>query len=358
MPRARTSKRWEHPTHRYAYVREYRGMACTVIRGGPPLSTGYIWKPSSRVPAMRILDQRLAVFEGRIAEGPIGEAMTCGELFEQFAAVRFPRITKGQQYQFMRAAARFLHDGHRLDQTIKIRAYIVKRVAEFDGATSTLHGYLKRLRTLFAFAVDEGWMKANPVHRDMLPRVEAPDPHPYTDAEIDAITNALTGRAQLYVRLLALTGCRAGEITKLTWADVREDHIVIDGKRTRKDVPNKRIIPYELAPGLRELLSEVRALGHAPEVLGLKFYYHMQTYVRQACARLGIEYRGLHAIRAWRVNQWAKVDRWPEEVLTAIAGHDTTISKKHYRTPLTAAELVRFTLDSGPNTGGPSRTQT
>lgn len=357
MPRARTSKRWEHPTFRYAYVREYRGMACTVIRGSAPLSTGHVWKPSSRVPAMRILEQRLAVYEGRVTEAPGGESMTVAQLFEQFATIRFPRVTQSQRYQFIRAAQRFLHDGHRLDQTIKIRAYIAKRVAEFDGATSTLHGYLKRLRTMFAFAVDEGWMKANPVHRDMLPRVEAPDPHPYTDAEIDAITNALSGRAQLYVRLLALTGCRAGELTKLTWADVRADHIVIDGKRTRKDVPNKRIIPYELAPGLRELLSEARALGYEPAVLGLKTYYQMQAHVRDACASTGVEYRGLHAIRAWRVNRWAKVDRWPEEVLTAIAGHDTTISKKHYRTALTAGELVRFTLDSLSKTGQKRRPQ-
>lgn len=346
MARRRHDKRWDHPVYRYAFVREHRGMACTVIHGSDPVSTGYRWTPASKAHAMRVLEERLRQHQ----QGPTmvpTKAGTCHSLLVMYAQARFAALTSRRARYVVKCFNALVPPNLVLTDHHAIRDAIAVRLAALEYAQNTKRTMMKAVRSVFQFGVAEGLLRANPVHTSMVPPEPVVTPDPYTDEDVFMIIgNVPSGRPRLFVRFLAATGCRAGEAITLRWDMVHGDHVVIDGKRSRRDVPAMRILPYPLMPDLKPVLEDARGLKHPDTVFGLASYYQMQQHVRDACSRTGTEYRGLHAIRAWRIDRWAKVDRYPEEVITALAGHTEQVSRKHYRTPHTAAELVGLASDS------------
>jgi len=127
---------------------------------------------------------------------------------------------------------------------------------------------------------------------------------------------------------------------------IQDDHVVIDGKRVRSGRQRLRILPYRLCPEIPDVLDQARgASWSGPElVFGITNYQPIARALSDALSGQG---RGFHDIRKWRINQWVRLG-WPEKVIESLAGHDVRISKKHYRTPYSASELVRFVLDSQP----------
>lgn len=343
MPNHRAEKRWDHPTYRYAYVREHRGMACTVIHGSYPLSTGLYWKSSSKARAMSILEERLRVFLMGLPAPSVRRGSTCEEIFDAYLTARRERMSKNAVWEYTRYMTAFCPVGVDARNTHALRAEIMRRVKESTYAPNSKRQGLKRLRAVFEFGVSEGMITVNPVHRDMLPPEAPVQITPYTDAEIDALINGLDGRPRLFVEFLASSGCRAVEAVRLQWPDVKSDHVVIDGKRNKRDAPKKRIVPFALCPELPDVLQRTRnsPLAGTVSVFGLNNYQS----VARAMSRVLDDARGFHDIRKWRINKWVRAG-WPERVIEAVAGHDSDISKKHYRTPYTAAELARFVQGS------------
>ena len=343
MPNHRTKERWEHATYKYAYVREHRGMACTVIHGSYPLSTGLFWKPSSRARAMAILEERLTMYLHGIEKPRTNAPHTCEDVFRAFLLARQARMTKSAVWEYTRFMREFCPPRTLAASTAKIRDEVLKRVQASDYAHNTKRQGLKRLRAVFEFGIEQGMLSVNPVHRDMIPAEKVAAVQPYSDADIETALTSMQGRSRAFVAFIAATGCRAVEAVRLTWSAVKDDHVIIDGKRSRSDTPALRIIPFALCPEVPEILQEARTAEWTTDrVFGLNNYTNMAERLRQA---LGDQGRGFHDIRKWRINTWVRKG-WPEHVIEAIAGHDTAISKKHYRTPFTAAELARLVQDS------------
>lgn len=347
MPNHRAASRWEHPTYRYAYVREYRGMACTVIHGSPPISTGYEWKPGSRTAALRILNERLeAYLHGGIAEQ---RTMTCAKLFEEFASVRFPRIAGTTQNDYARYMSALVPSGLAVTDTIRIRAAIARALEVSHYSQNSKRTAVNRVRSVFKFGIEQGWLTVNPVHPDMVPDEVVSEPEPYTDEDLAVAIDLLEGRNRAFVAFLMATGCRAGEACNLMWDAVHGDHIVIDGKRARSGRERLRAIPYVLCPDTPAVIDSARGADwSSPErVFGVSSYRAIGRAFNSALPGGG---RGFHDIRKWRINAWVRMG-WPESLIEAVAGHGLAVSKKHYRTRFTAADLVSMALDSGVDVG-------
>jgi integrase len=344
MPNHRTALRWDHPTYRFAYVREYRGMACTVIHGSPPISTGFKWHPASRDQALKILNARLSVYlYGQVAQDTT--TMTCADLFEEFVKVRFGKISRNMQGEYERYMQAFVPGNMLVTSTKAIRDAILSNVADSHYHHNTRRKGLKRVRSVFAFGIDEGWLKVNPVNRDMIPSERRSTPQPYTEEQLSQALDQLHGRNKAFVEFLIATGCRAKEARDAKWEHVKADHIVLDGKRNKQDVPVFRVIPFVLCPDLPRIIERARtAEWRGPEyIFGVTNYQPIARALKEALP----EANGFHNIRKHVINKWIRKG-WPVTVLDAMAGHDERIRGDHYEVPFSADELVRLALDSTP----------
>jgi len=337
MPQARPTQRWEHATYRYAYVREYRGMACTVIHGSHPISTGYIWKPSSRAMAMRVLQERLDTYLGiRIAPAREAPRLTCGVLIDRWAEVRSMRM--GTAYIEERAgiARRIVPVDTDATDAHGIRAHVLALPYVAGLNPNTRAQYLGIVRSVFDWGISEGLCTINPVTKDMAARPPAKGAMPHTAAEIEAIIAAIAPEHRRYYRLLATSGMREIEAVQLRWEDVYDTHVVVRGKRSNGR-EMWRDIPYALMPGLREVLTPRESKGRV-------FPFSYSSYLRlyhNAVTATGVRRLKLHAFRQYVATELSKRGL-PEQVQTAIMGHTTAVGKAHYREQLGWSDLVRM----------------
>lgn len=348
MPRNRTTDRWEHPTYRYAFVREYRGMACTVIHGGPPISTGYPWKRSNRDAALKVLDERLLAF--KIGQKSVDirdqSTVTCKQLWEEFRTVRQSKVTTSRWYMLQRAFG-FVPPNALVKDTVIIRNHVRKAVAKKEYGINTEAGIYKAIRSVFAFAIEHGWCTVNPIHKDMVPTAVDRDPEPYTAAEISSGIEGSRERYKPFLRFLVATGCRPIEAVRLTWADVKDDGVYVRSKKGGSQVWRTRVLPYALCDGLAEVVAALDRGPDSTKVFGMNSYVKAATSFAEA---LGDANRGLYPIRQFTINKWKRLG-YPDHVRHVLAGHEKTIAEKSYETPYTSSELVRLALDSMPEKG-------
>lgn len=345
MPNRRTKDRWEHPTYRYAYVRGHRGMACTVIHGSYPLSTGFVWKPASKPMAMRILDERLRVYLGltRAHEA----AMTCSELWSEFMNVRGSAL-KPERRALMERYFAWVPPNASVEDHRSILAAVRQRAASKVYKQNTLRMALMTIRIVFAWGIERGYLKVNPIPLDVVPAEVVTTPRTYTREQVESVIEAMHSRGHhnqsLYMRFLLATAARPVEALRMTWSDVYDDHCILrSAKGSKRASMRARVIPFALIPDAKVCIDAMRALAPQSErVFAMKSY---RSVMRRFERLFGDGYLGLYPIRKLAINEWIRL-RWPEEVRTAIAGHGREIADAHYAVPFTAAELARFVQDS------------
>lgn len=320
-------------------------MACTVIHGSYPKSTGYKFVRSARTNVMKILEQRLQEHLGFAGFDSPGNR-TCKDLFEQFVIVRFPKVSPNARYAYKRYFT-LIPSSLPVTATEKIRAALMKRVAESKYSSNTLNRLYTRIRTIFRFGIEQGWLTVNPVHKDMIPAAIAADPNPYTDKQILDAIEKLNGRAKAFVSFLNATGCRPIEATRLTWNDIHADHCIVWSAKGATNSAKRRVIPYSLCKGTLEAIEMAKGAtwSNAELVFGTKTYVKASELLNEA---LGEDVgRGLYDIRKAVINRWKRLG-WPEEVRHAIAGHEKGIAERHYESPFSASELASIVQASLP----------
>lgn len=110
--------------------------------------------------------------------------------------------------------------------------------------------------------VDAGFLESSPVRKWIMPQVPRPTPTALTDAQRDALLDAVrlhSPDAYPIVLLIAWTGFRPSDAIDLRWADVRDDRIVRDQIKTgyQVDIP--------ITPPIREALELSGNSGQLPE---------------------------------------------------------------------------------------------
>lgn len=115
---------------------------------------------------------------------------------------------------------------------------------------------------------------------------------PYREADVQRLLEAASLEMRILLRLGSIAGLRAAEITRLRWQDVDLDGgalMVVNGKggKTRRV-----LLSASLVTDLRTLGNQVPespVIGRTPEAA--------RARLRTLCARVGVPYLGLHALR-------------------------------------------------------------
>jgi integrase len=146
-------------------------------------------------------------------------------------------------------------------------ATVIAAVAENSGST-TGNRVRSSLSSLFSWAIREGLIEANPVIGTNVAD-ERPRSRTLSPEELRLIwIHAGEDQYGSILRLLALTGARAGEIAGLRWSEVRGDTIVLPPERVKSDREHEIFLT---GPALEILDRQPRRIGTDGNVRDLIF---------------------------------------------------------------------------------------
>ena len=146
---------------------------------------------------------------------------------------------------------------HRLITDIDRRACLdlIDTIAE-RGHVVLSRRVFSNLHRLFVWAIGRGIIETNPLQHAEKPGAETSRTRVLTDAELVKVWNAADKLSPSYrdvFRLLVLTGARKQEIAALTWAELGDGVITLEGERTKNGKPHTIV----LSSAARAILADV-----------------------------------------------------------------------------------------------------
>ena len=237
-----------------------------------------------------------------------------------------------------------------------IERYRVRRLA--DVAPVTLRKDIATLRAAFGWAVELGYIAANPFDRlARRGRVERPDPDALTAAETARFLEALRDEptwVQASLRLACLWGPRAGELAAVRRGDIdfaaRTVRVPVMARRTTKEGRGKTVPVDPDTLGLLQELSHrdgpvlwgprekpftsARGRGGYTRTLGAR--------CRQILKVLGVRPRDDHPLQFLRRTAETNMRRRgvPDWQIGAVLGHGTRVGQACYN-GMTGEEVAR-----------------
>ena len=173
--------------------------------------------------------------QARLKAGETFEATAAHYLRHQQAKLR-PR-SYAQVHRHLNLYARPLH---RLGLEKVTKRDIAACIASVRTNSGLVTGNRARatLSAFFTWAMGEGLVEANPVIGTNRSEEKSRE-RVLDSAELRLIWNALRDDdTRRHLKLLMLTGQRAGEIAGLRWSEIRDDAIVLPGERTKNHRPH------------------------------------------------------------------------------------------------------------------------
>lgn len=292
---------------------------------------------------MRILNDRLNEhLHGAVPVATKGAATT-SDLWEQYCKLHMPTLPNPRYKQIIAAAVELVVPSDMLlDDHLRIRAAIADKIAQRKYQPATARRTLTIIRSVFAWGIEEGLLKINPVSKAMIPRPPANVIKAYDRKDFERIAAHADDKHRPIIEFLGVTGCRVSEAAKLRWSNVHTDSVTVDGKRRRIDIPVYRTLPFALCKGLADIIAAARERHEHPDyVFGGYTTETVRRVFDAACEAAGCTYMGLHAIRRMVVSEWA-ASGMHERAIELLAGHKSDVSKSAYRRPLTVDELVNL----------------
>ena len=227
-------------------------------------------------------------------------------------------------------------------------------------ADATVRRIAAPLRSLFASAVREGAIRANPCNQMILPyrpRIEEADAEKakaMTRTELATFFRIVPSKWRLLFEVLAATGIRWGELAALRWCDLRLDGSEpmlrvrralarpIAGQGPRFKVPKskygKRDIPLDatLARALRERRRESMfsadedlvfpARGGSP----IRQENLRRRVLRVAAGEAGVPWIGFHTLRHTFASMCIEAGRNPRQLQALLGHHSVSFTMATY----------------------------
>jgi|LSQX01.2.fsa_nt_gb integrase len=270
------------------------------------------------------------------------EEVTLAELFKRYLAAPSERKESTERTYITvkkRFFAFFPADGAPGALTRQDGEAWKKWLKKQNYADATICGCIQRTATLFNWAVEQGYLEANPFKGVKRGSFENPNRMFYVPMDwyyklLDACPS------QTWKTLIAL--CRIGglrnpsETLRLTWQDVDfgNGSILVHSPKTEHHAgKDTRLIP--MFPELREQLElqwELAEVGGSPYVIAehRDTCANMRTQFRRIIFRAGLPEweRTFQNLRESRANEiWSE---YPRHVAAAWMGHSERIAFKHY----------------------------
>lgn len=190
------------------------------------------------------------------------------------------------------------------------------------------------LKRIFYWSVDKAIVEASPMVKMKPPAPARVRERCLSDDELKRLWIACGEEPfpfGAYVRLLALSGCRRGELASLTWADVdlSERTVVIPGRRCKSGKPH-------LIPLSRQALNIIQELPQftGPHVFGSAGEkamggFHWRQSRLDARIDPPLAAWGMHDVRRTVRTGLARL-RIPESVAERVLGHAPRGLERHY----------------------------
>lgn len=198
---------------------------------------------------------------------------------------------------------------------------------------ATVRKVIIELRLIFRMAVDRGVVQSNPFDTVKLPRVQNQRGVVLRDdqfADFHSVLNQFDAPFQGYVRLLELTGVRAGELLGLQWGDVD-----LDGRKVfLRQTKNGRSRTVPLSDAARHEFEKLQALKVAgnlfvfPGKVSGKPMSRPSKKFAQLCRMAGIEGLWQHDLR--RTCATIAARHAPLHTVSRMLGHSSVAVTQRY----------------------------
>ncbi len=204
-------------------------------------------------------------------------------------------------------------------------------LASLGVGTATQRNYLKIAGSVFALAVEESRLAANPALKVKLGKVVSEEPGTLSAAALHSLLSKIHRRSLAAFAIQAFAGVRRAEVARLKWDDVKlGESVIVIGAQAAKTA-SRRLIP--ISPALRAWLALAPAqVGLvAPSAGTLRFD------LDAARETAGIDDWPQNCLRHSCLSAWSAT----ESDLTKVAGwagNSPAIIHEHYRALWTAEQ--------------------
>jgi integrase len=270
----------------------------------------------------------------------------------------------------LKQAALGRKEAHRVSQT-DAEGFIAK----LGAAISTQRSYLTILQACWEFGRERKGLTRNPWEGVFLARAEPKRADPFEQQEVEQILHAFAGSYYLnWVKGLFSVGCRPGELSALTWADVQlEQRRVLINKawnsqrRILKTTKTNKIRFTPIPSSLARLLASIKPKDAAPtdlvfpspEGVFLDVHNFLNRHWKPTLEKLGIRYRPQyntrHTVWSHAIAGSEDVPPMPIAEAAKYAGNRPETMMRHYLGAVTQSEMPDLigdpSTDSDP-TGG------
>ena len=220
----------------------------------------------------------------RLGQDPAGEKHqareTATDTFQK-AAERFLAFQKahgGKEGKGLRLRSLSEAERHLTDHAKALNGLLLAKIQQPDIASVlsavrvthpvTANRVRTSLATLFSWAIGEGLVQINPVTGTLRTKEKSRD-RVLDPAELRAIWNSLgDDHFGSIMKLLALTGQRAAEISGLRWSELKDDVVILPAERTKNH--REHIVPLS-EPARAIIAAQPRRSGADGELRDLIF---------------------------------------------------------------------------------------
>jgi len=304
--------------------------------------------PTKRL-AQRELERRLASINSPDYRPTV--ALSFSELVTKWEAMVLPSYKASVQRQYRMDVRNHLLPAFGMSRLGSITTETLQKyAAAFKGSPKTLHNVLAVMRAVWRSAKAWGYVKHDPFEAVVLPKQTKPEPKLFTLDEAQQLIREAPEPLKTMLWITAETGVRAGELVALRKEDVDVRGRIVRVRqslwRGQVQTPKSRagVRSFSISPGLAEHLTQ-RVSGEGLlflNRLGRPFSQSklVEKHLKPLCTRLGIEPRGLHALRHFNATVLDQLGV-PVKVRQSRLGHSTAmVTLDRYTHQITTDDVI------------------
>lgn len=135
-------------------------------------------------------------------------------------------------------------------------------VSGLSSTPGNIHILATRMRTVFQFAINQGWISTNPFSGIKLPKTG--EYRPWTHDEFVQFVKGASPQVAMAVKLAYYTGQRISDVLKMKWSDIHDGDIHVIQQKTRTPLR----IPVH--PKLKTALRSHRRLSKGSYIVSMR----------------------------------------------------------------------------------------